>query len=597
MRGGGTIESQTVSEGKKAVKPKNDPEKVGYTFDGWQLNGVPYSFDTPVTQDITLVAAWKVEELSVTFKSEGLPDDVKKVIYGNAAVQPKDPERSGYIFDGWYNGSAKYDFSAPVTADLVLTAKWLSQSDLNLALTQALNADYTNYTSVRRVVEVEDKTETAYTITYKRTKTAAHNVTEPKSVIDPERYIVYDDSGALLAGYYRDNDGNWAKSSLGSFEGIVLSMNTNQLSAEDFAYKNGRYVAYDESLVAIEYCIFGTMQNLYRSFYMEVKDGKIAAIGGELANSTVESVITFTQTFTAIGTTQIEKPSALPAAEVVITKKDKTYTEGDAMEKADLLALFTIKADGRTIAVSEDMIDFSTLDVSTPAAVGTYTLTLTYTDWNGASHSETATVTVNPKQSATLTFAEIFEKDYTNVTIDDSSTTPVTFTRNGNLYYFANAAGDNYVYVNPNTKQSSFVQYKTASSSITTPKWIRSPRLDLIFELDVALFKSTSESVYTVSSDDALDSNTVSELTAIFKANELGANYIIVDNDTANCPFSISIKVSNNSVAEIVLSYYSKMTASAKPSKKEMKFTLRDIGSTQPIAVSNEIKTALGMTE
>lgn len=77
----------------------------------------------------------------------------------------------------------------------------------------------------------------------------------------------------------------------------------------------------------------------------------------------------------------------------------------------------------------------------------------------------------------------------------------------------------------------------------------------------------------------------------------MSAAYIIVDNDAANCPFSLTVKVSNNSVSEITLSYYSKMTASAKASQKNIKFTLSDIGTTQAVNVSDEIKTKLGMTD
>ena len=32
--------------------------KAGYDFDGWLLNGAPYSLSTPVTGDITLTASW-----------------------------------------------------------------------------------------------------------------------------------------------------------------------------------------------------------------------------------------------------------------------------------------------------------------------------------------------------------------------------------------------------------------------------------------------------------------------------------------------------------------------------------------------------------
>jgi uncharacterized repeat protein (TIGR02543 family) len=40
------------------------------------------------------------------------------------AVRPDDPVSGGRTFAGWYNGSELYDFDAPVTGDLTLTAKW-----------------------------------------------------------------------------------------------------------------------------------------------------------------------------------------------------------------------------------------------------------------------------------------------------------------------------------------------------------------------------------------------------------------------------------------------------------------------------------------
>ena len=55
--GGSDIEPQTVKEGEKAVKPA-DPTKDKYIFDKWLLNNNDYDFDTPVVQDITLVAKW-----------------------------------------------------------------------------------------------------------------------------------------------------------------------------------------------------------------------------------------------------------------------------------------------------------------------------------------------------------------------------------------------------------------------------------------------------------------------------------------------------------------------------------------------------------
>ena len=55
--GGSAVTSQTVADGGKAVKPAN-PTRNGYAFNEWRLNGSAYDFDSPVTSDITLTAAW-----------------------------------------------------------------------------------------------------------------------------------------------------------------------------------------------------------------------------------------------------------------------------------------------------------------------------------------------------------------------------------------------------------------------------------------------------------------------------------------------------------------------------------------------------------
>ena len=55
--GGSDVADQTLPYGEKAVEPTTT--RPGYTFDGWMLpDGTPYDFDTPVTEDITLIARW-----------------------------------------------------------------------------------------------------------------------------------------------------------------------------------------------------------------------------------------------------------------------------------------------------------------------------------------------------------------------------------------------------------------------------------------------------------------------------------------------------------------------------------------------------------
>ena len=48
----------TVKEGKKVDKPA-DPERTGYTFEGWYLDAQPYDFNEKVKSDFELWAKWK----------------------------------------------------------------------------------------------------------------------------------------------------------------------------------------------------------------------------------------------------------------------------------------------------------------------------------------------------------------------------------------------------------------------------------------------------------------------------------------------------------------------------------------------------------
>ena len=47
---------------------------------------------------------------------------------GEKAIEPDVPSRQGYQFTDWYLDDTKYDFAAPVTGDMTLTAKWTANS-------------------------------------------------------------------------------------------------------------------------------------------------------------------------------------------------------------------------------------------------------------------------------------------------------------------------------------------------------------------------------------------------------------------------------------------------------------------------------------
>ncbi len=115
--------SQTVTYGSKVEQPAN-PVREGYVFSRWMLDGEPYDFTAPVTSNIALKAAWARQ---VTYMSEGEQVGSAKVSDGAHIVQPSDPERSGYRFEGWCSDEActtLYDFSQTVNSPVTLYAKW-----------------------------------------------------------------------------------------------------------------------------------------------------------------------------------------------------------------------------------------------------------------------------------------------------------------------------------------------------------------------------------------------------------------------------------------------------------------------------------------
>lgn len=116
---------QTIAYGDKVVKPV-DPTLDGYDFAGWLLDGKVYSFDTPVTADMTLTASWKTAQVkthTVTFTGAG-DDFIQTVADGSSATVPTVPSKKGYTFDGWYSGDSLYDFTTLVTDDLTVEAHW-----------------------------------------------------------------------------------------------------------------------------------------------------------------------------------------------------------------------------------------------------------------------------------------------------------------------------------------------------------------------------------------------------------------------------------------------------------------------------------------
>jgi len=128
-KGGSAVTAQTVKQGDKVQKPA-DPTRENYSLAGWAKadneTSALWNFETEtVTANMTLFARWSINMYSVTFDSNGgSAVTAQNVAHGGTATKPADPTRSGYEFDGWFNGETEWNFSTAITAAITLKAKW-----------------------------------------------------------------------------------------------------------------------------------------------------------------------------------------------------------------------------------------------------------------------------------------------------------------------------------------------------------------------------------------------------------------------------------------------------------------------------------------
>ena len=120
--GGNTIEPISVKKGSKVTRPI-DPKKTGHTFKMWTLNGEAFDFETPITEDMTLLATYE-DVYSVYFDSNGGSEVTSGTVKGGKIAKPEDPTRKGYKFLGWYLEDKAYDFNSEVKENMTLKAKW-----------------------------------------------------------------------------------------------------------------------------------------------------------------------------------------------------------------------------------------------------------------------------------------------------------------------------------------------------------------------------------------------------------------------------------------------------------------------------------------
>lgn len=129
--GGTKVETIKVKKDSTITKPE-DPTKEGYTFISWMLDGEEFDFSTKITKNIKLTAKWK-EDTSVTYtikfdSNGGNKIDSIEVKSGKITSLPI-PEREGYTFVGWFNGTKEIENGDTISKDITLKAKWKKLAD------------------------------------------------------------------------------------------------------------------------------------------------------------------------------------------------------------------------------------------------------------------------------------------------------------------------------------------------------------------------------------------------------------------------------------------------------------------------------------
>ena len=124
------LPNSTVAYPEEYSKTKEGDENTIYIYN-WYLNGNLYDFSTPVTADITLTADGTFTayySYNVTFV-DGAMQNTVIVGGGQTVAEPEAPTKGEtaeyrYVFNGWYNGETKWDFTTPITENVTLTAKY-----------------------------------------------------------------------------------------------------------------------------------------------------------------------------------------------------------------------------------------------------------------------------------------------------------------------------------------------------------------------------------------------------------------------------------------------------------------------------------------
>lgn len=170
----------TVTFTLKIIQNKDEPDQVQVTQpEEPPLDIVP---DTQVAsqpqQSVTLKEAPAVSSAAlpiiytITFNSNGANSIASQSISAQGiATIPPSPIKAGYLFKGWYNQDAPYNFQSQVTKDITLTAQWDKVSPKKPSIKSLKNSSK----SKMKISIKTQKNINGYEVSYSTSKNAKKN--------------------------------------------------------------------------------------------------------------------------------------------------------------------------------------------------------------------------------------------------------------------------------------------------------------------------------------------------------------------------------------------------------------------------------------
>ncbi|WP_054023126.1 InlB B-repeat-containing protein [Bacillus sp. FJAT-28004] len=153
------------------TKP-SDPvsQTLGQVFDKWTVDvvgGTAWDFLQPVTGDMKLVANWKaVSVYTVKFSSgENAEPITVEVTEGDRVTPPEGLIRDGMVLVGWELNGVPFDFSTPITSEIILTAIWVPvpSADASVIPAGLLNIVLNSAGQITNLINTLDGTDYATT--------------------------------------------------------------------------------------------------------------------------------------------------------------------------------------------------------------------------------------------------------------------------------------------------------------------------------------------------------------------------------------------------------------------------------------------------